>query len=341
LCAYYGGGIYNGNTTVILTNVLLSHNSGSAGGGIYNYCSTMTLTSSTISNNSASDGGGIYQEPTRPLTLNSTIVALNLAPDNGDIHGVYADNSSLVSVEPGFVRNPSVGADGVWGTADDDYGDLHLTATSPAVDAGDNALLPLDEYDLDGDGDTGELLPIDLAGRPRICNGVVDIGAYEYVVYGDTDLDGDVDLDDLSSLAGNWGAASGMAWTDGDFDGDGDVDLDDLSSLSANWEVGVTGAGVAPAGSAAALPAENGDRHVLDLRSAPSQSPFSQGIAKKGMSPIFPLRQRDEPTAARAEYWTYPLFHSGKPGAKVTAAGLTLDDGLALLAGPQLHVPLG
>ena len=31
------------------------------------------------------------------------------------------------------------GADTLWGSADDDYGDLHLKATSPAIDAGNNA----------------------------------------------------------------------------------------------------------------------------------------------------------------------------------------------------------
>jgi hypothetical protein len=38
-----------------------------------------------------------------------------------------------------------------------------------------------------------------------------------------------------------------MVWADGDFDGDGDVDLDDLSSLAGNWQYGVTGAVPEPA----------------------------------------------------------------------------------------------
>ena len=53
--------------------------------------------------------------------------------------------------------------------------------------------------------------------------------------HGDADLDGDVDLSDLSSLAFHWGVMSGAAWSSGDFDGDGDVDLTDLSTLAFNW----------------------------------------------------------------------------------------------------------
>jgi len=66
---------------------------------------------------------------------------------------------------------------------------------------------------------------------------------------GDADLDGDVDLTDLSALAFNWGATAGASWRDGDFDGDGDVDLTDLSSLAFNWDQTAAGAPVPePAG---------------------------------------------------------------------------------------------
>lgn len=93
---------------------------------------------------------------------------------------------TLLDVDPLFLR--PLGLDGVAGTIDDD---LRLGAASPCVDAGRNALLPSDTLDLDEDGDTGETLPVDLAGAPRQVDDssvtdtglgsapVVDLGAYE------------------------------------------------------------------------------------------------------------------------------------------------------------------
>lgn len=57
---------------------------------------------------------------------------------------------------------------------------------------------------------------------------------------GDTDADGDVDLSDLSALAGHYGEVTGVSWIDGDFDLDGDVDLSDLGILAENYGAGET-----------------------------------------------------------------------------------------------------
>jgi hypothetical protein len=70
-----------------------------------------------------------------------------------------------------------------------DYGgDYHLQLGSPCIDAGNNAAVPLDVFDIDGDGNTTEPIPFDLDGSPRIADGnddgtvVVDMGAYEFFV---------------------------------------------------------------------------------------------------------------------------------------------------------------
>jgi hypothetical protein len=67
-----------------------------------------------------------------------------------------------------------------------------LMTGSPCIDAGDNTAVPPDVLDLDGDGDTNELTPVDLSGQARFRddpatpdsgNGsppIVDIGAYEF-----------------------------------------------------------------------------------------------------------------------------------------------------------------
>ena len=177
-----GGGIYiERDDTLTLTNTMVVGNSAHYGGGIHGGSGTLTLTNSTVAGNSADGPGGGINSYSGPFTLNNTIVALNDSPEQTDISGDFTNNSSLVGIDPDFIRNPSAGADGAWGTADDDYGDLRLLPTSPAIDAGDNALLPADEFDLDGDLDVAEPLPIDLAGNPRIYGGTVDIGAYECV----------------------------------------------------------------------------------------------------------------------------------------------------------------
>ena len=61
------------------------------------------------------------------------------------------------------------------------------------------------------------------------------------VVAGDADCDGDVDINDLSALACNWGETVGQQWLDGNFDHDGDVDVNDLAALAGNWGYGTEG----------------------------------------------------------------------------------------------------
>ncbi|MFQ5463682.1 MAG: IPTL-CTERM sorting domain-containing protein [Phycisphaerae bacterium] len=79
--------------------------------------------------------------------------------------------------------------DGIPGTADDD---LRLLSGSPCIDAANNAAVPPDVPDLDGDGGTFEPLPFDLDGNPRFVDDpetvdtgigtppIVDMGAYEF-----------------------------------------------------------------------------------------------------------------------------------------------------------------
>ena len=50
---------------------------------------------------------------------------------------------------------------------------------------------------------------------------------------GDTDGDGDVDLDDLNNVRNNFGGEGS-----GDTDGDNDVDLDDLNNVRNNFGAG-------------------------------------------------------------------------------------------------------
>ena len=72
-----GGALYNDyDTSPMLINVTLSHNSAVLGGALYNDESTPHLTHVTLSDNSAStQGGAIYNTSSSTLYLTSTLIA--------------------------------------------------------------------------------------------------------------------------------------------------------------------------------------------------------------------------------------------------------------------------
>jgi autotransporter-associated beta strand protein len=59
----------------------------------------------------------------------------------------------------------------------------------------------------------------------------------KYTYAGDANLDGQVDVTDLGSLATNWQAPG--IWTSGDFNYDGFIDVTDLGLLATTWQLGV------------------------------------------------------------------------------------------------------
>jgi hypothetical protein len=65
---------------------------------------------------------------------------------------------------------------------------------------------------------------------------------------GDTDGDGDIDLNDLNRFSDGWYGNLPPSWATGDFDGDNDVDLQDLNLFSDGWygPAGPGGEGAVP-----------------------------------------------------------------------------------------------
>jgi hypothetical protein len=59
----------------------------------------------------------------------------------------------------------------------------------------------------------------------------------KYTYYGDADLNGQVDVNDLGILASNWQMPGD--WVRGDFDYNGSIDVNDLGLLATNWQAGV------------------------------------------------------------------------------------------------------
>lgn len=187
-CIFSGnsnGGMRNNMfSSAILTNCVFV---GCSGGAIYNSSySSPRLTNCIFSGNVRGEGAAVVNDSFCAVVLanciiwgNSSNPIRNLSSTPtikySSIQGGYSGTGNI-NADPLFVRNPSPGVDGTWGTADDDYGDLRLRAGSPCIDAGNNAAVQVG-------------VTTDLAGNPRIVDapGVrdfgerVDMGAYEYL----------------------------------------------------------------------------------------------------------------------------------------------------------------
>ncbi len=200
-----GGGIRNAGTLTLVNSTVSGNSSIGSGGGVYNFNATGTLINVTVTNNRAdTDGnssgsensGGVLQGG-GTLLLHNTIVAGNFRDANASI--TADDIVSPISPSSSFnligscigcglsngVNNNQVGVvnprlDALANNGGPTMTHLLLPG-SPAINAGSNALLPPDTFDLDGDADTGEPLPIDQRGPGfnRIVNTTVDIGAVE------------------------------------------------------------------------------------------------------------------------------------------------------------------
>ena len=227
-----GGGMSNADRSdPTVTNCTFSGNSADSGGGMYNDTSSPTVTGCTFSGNSVEhSGGGMYNGwSSSPTVSNCTFVGNTAANGNSiacdsynqsypstlvltncilwdGINEIWNNDGSEITItysniqggwpglgnidaDPLFVD--ADGADDIVGTTDDN---LHLLGGSPCLDAADNDAVPLDTLDLDGDGDTDELIPFDLDGVGRFLDDpdasetgnpgiqgfpIIDMGAYE------------------------------------------------------------------------------------------------------------------------------------------------------------------
>lgn len=157
-----GGGIYSGYSDPKIINCLINgNNADSYGGGIYCFDqSKPIITNCTISDNIAPNIGGIYcYDNTEATVTNSIIWGNSHIQTNCDCSGLitYSDIGDECSGEGNINENPLfIGG-----------GDYHPQCDmSPCIDAGINEAL--------------ELPLTDMEGNPRICNGIVDMGTYEY-----------------------------------------------------------------------------------------------------------------------------------------------------------------
>jgi parallel beta-helix repeat protein len=242
-----GGGIYcKDATSRIADNVIAGNNAaGSDGGGICCDYSSPTITGNTITCNRASSlSGGIFCSVYASPTITNTIIAFNSSgigiygtPIPSVTYSCVCGNrlsnfsgmpdptgtDGNISTDPLFV-SATPGPDGLWGTADDTFADLHLVDSSPCRNTGDPAFVPT----------SGET---DMDGQPRVMADRVDIGADEFTWMGDANLDGYVDVVDLLKLVYAFGTNTGEPGYDPacDFNNDGAIDVVDLLKLVYNF----------------------------------------------------------------------------------------------------------
>ena len=180
-----GGGMANYYAAPILSNVaILGNRAEEYGGGIHNETNgEITLKNVTVSGNYAETGGGIYQLDNSEAKLHNSIVWGNFDFTDAE-NNLISDGTSTSEILSSLVGQPftaaPVGVDlnGISAqtlfvapvsasqapTLDGDYS---LQRNSPAVDRGDNALVP----NLNG---------TDLDGFDRLVGSAVDLGAFEY-----------------------------------------------------------------------------------------------------------------------------------------------------------------
>lgn len=266
--AKHGAAIRLLRSNATVSGCLIAANGGGTdgGGGILASLSTYTVQDCIIADNSAVFGRGlggnsctihvqntvIWGAQTGQVAHENSVVSIersNIRACGGSGAGWYGvigtDLGGNIDTDPRF--RDLLGPDGVPRSGDEDY---TLKPNSPCIDAGNNAHVAADAFDLDGDGDTTEPIPFDLRGLPRFIDDpntpdsgagvapVVDIGAYEFQgtsALADINADGVTNGVDLGTLLATWGPCVEGAACRADLNGDGAVDAIDLTILMKSW----------------------------------------------------------------------------------------------------------
>jgi hypothetical protein len=158
------------------------------------------------------------------IKQDGTIVnLLGLGSLSPDWHFAYArginDSGVIVGNEGTSVGKALVNYAGVAG-ADVDLN----TLLSPISGAGWSLSYA---YGIDNNGD--------IVGRGKNSSGITHGYLLKPAMAGDANLDGTVNINDLSKVLTNYDK-TGMQWADGDFDGGGTVNINDLSKVLTNYD---------------------------------------------------------------------------------------------------------
>jgi uncharacterized protein YjbI with pentapeptide repeats len=137
----------------------------------------------------------------------------DLTDNDAIVQSSAATKSSDLARLNGFVKQGHNGGD--WqGTG--------ITSSTAAADAEEDSTLAI--------ADNALLGYTQFSGQTVTDDSIL----LKYTYYGDIDLNGQVDADDLTVFANNFGTLTGMTQIDGDTDFDNDVDADDLTIFANN-----------------------------------------------------------------------------------------------------------
>lgn len=204
--AEMGGAFYHQLSSNQFLNCLFVGNRAVRGGALYSLGDGGNFLHSTFHQNEGIDRGGAFylREGTGPILRNCLLWKNS---SNGTIDAPRATIATEGPIRSAQFQHCLVGGSGGsanWNTAlrgenlgnnlDADPSfviefdplnrtapfDLRLSGYSPALDAGSRGHLLADEFDLDGDDDRDENLPVDLANQPRLQGDSVDVGAREH-----------------------------------------------------------------------------------------------------------------------------------------------------------------
>ena len=258
----YGGGMFNwDDSNSTLTNCLFSGNTvkNFYGGGIFDWhnSGSLTMTNCTFSGNSAVGGNTLARDSYQQQKSGNIEFANCILWDGVDEIRNYDSSTITITysdVQGGWPGLGNIDTDPFF--VDPGAHNNHLSSDSPCIDAGDNAVVPPDANDLDGDGNITEPIPWDIDRNPRIIGDKVDMGAYEFqginLITGDFcganfgPPDGYVDVWDLMQFADQWHTDTGDSNWDSKFDlagssfgdPDGYIDVWDLMVFADHWHEG-------------------------------------------------------------------------------------------------------
>ena len=142
----FGGAIYTNAALTAINSTFTDNSAGECGGGIYSVANHLTLTNSTVSGNtvSYSGGGGGMSRSAAPRPSTTRLLPTTrqrglrkLRQPDGQIHSLIRDGSCIIAGTDGDLSgNPKLG------TLTGSPAYFPLMLNSPALNAGDNTLIP-------------------------------------------------------------------------------------------------------------------------------------------------------------------------------------------------------